>query len=269
MREDDLLMEIPVDVDTLPTAWREAGVGPVAVFLHGIGSSRTGWRPQLTGLADLRRCVAWDAPGYGASLPVNEPTFAAYTNRVAELIAEVSPGAPVDLVGMSFGGMIAQYVAATHPQLIRTLTLLCTSPKFGLDGTDPVQWRAARLAGLDTAGSPGAAAPFILPSLAGPSGAHVVPEAVEAMARIPMAGLLTALETIVTHDSRPILSGITAPTVVLVGAQDTETPTAYGQAIVDLIPGASLAIIEGAGHLLNLEAPTEVNAVITQHWEKI
>ena len=89
------------------------------------------------------------------------------------------------------------------------------------------------------------------------------------MARIPMAGLLTALETIVTHDSRSILSSITAPTVVLVGAQDTETPPAYGQAIVDLIPGASLAIVDGAGHLLNLEAPTEVNAVIAQHWEKI
>lgn len=269
MREDDLEMEIPVDVDNLPTAWREAGSGPVAVFLHGLGSGRTGWRPQLAELADLRRCVAWDAPGYGASAPVDEPTFSAYAKRAAELVAEVSPGAPVDLVGMSFGGMIAQYVAATYPQLVRTLTLLCTSPKFGLDGTDPVQWRAARLAGLDTAGSPGAAAPFILPSLAGPGGSHVVPEAIESMARIPMAGLLTALETIVAHDSRAILSGITAPTVVLVGAHDTETPPAYGQAIVDGIPGARLAIIDGAGHLLNLEAPTEVNAVIAQHWEQI
>lgn len=262
-------MEIPVDVDNLPTAWREVGAGPVALFLHGIGSSRTGWRPQLTEFADLRRCVAWDAPGYGNSQPIDQPTFTAYAKRVAELIAEVSPGAPVDLIGMSFGGMIAQYVAATYPELVRTLTLLCTSPKFGLDGTDPVKWRAARLAGLDTAGSPAAAAPAILPSLAGPNGAHVVPEAIESMARIPMAGFLTALETIVTHDSRSILPTITAPTAVLVGAQDTETPPAYGQAIVDLIPGASLAIIDGAGHLLNLEAPTEVNAVIIQHWEKI
>lgn len=95
MREDVMPMDMPVDVDTLPTAWREAGSGPVAVFLHGIGSSRTGWRPQLTGLADLRRCVAWDAPGYGASLPVDEPTFAAYAKRVAELIAEVSPVHPL------------------------------------------------------------------------------------------------------------------------------------------------------------------------------
>jgi 3-oxoadipate enol-lactonase len=269
MRNDVNPMDTPVDVDALPTAWREAGTGPIAIFLHGIGSSRTGWRPQFAELAELRRLIAWDAPGYGNSLPVAEPTFTAYAERVAELIAEISPGAPVDLVGMSFGGMIAQYVAATYPTHVRTLTLLCTSPKFGLDGTDPVTWRADRLAGLETAGSPAAAAPFILASLAGPRGAHVVPEAVESMSRIPMEGLLTALETIVTHDSRSILPSITAPTLVLVGAHDTETPPAYGQAIVDLVPGAKLQIVNGAGHLLNLEAPAEVNALVAQHWEKI
>lgn len=269
MRHDVNPMDTPLDVDALPTAWREAGTGPIAIFLHGIGSSRTGWRPQFAELAELRRLIAWDAPGYGNSLPIDQPTFEAYVNRVAALIEEVSPSEPVDLVGMSFGGMIAQYVAATYPQFVRTLTLLCTSPKFGLDGTDPVTWRADRLAGLEAAGSPAAAAPFILASLAGPNGAHVVPEAAESMARIPMAGLLTALDTIVTHDSRAILPSIRTPTMVLVGANDTETPPAYGQAIVDLVPGAKLQIVNGAGHLLNLEAPAEVNALVAQHWEKI
>ncbi len=258
-----------LDVDATPTAWREVGSGPrVAVLLHGLGGSRIAWRPQLGPLSAHHRVVAWDGPGYGASAPISAPTFDAFADRAAELIRTVSPDAPVDLVGMSFGGMIAQYTTHRFPELVRTLTLLCTSPAFGLDGTDPVEWRAARLAGLETFGSPAAAAPAILASLAGPDAAHVVPEAVEAMARVPMDGLLTSLATITAHDSRAILSTIKTPTLVLVGERDDETPPAYAQAIVDLMPNARLVVIPGAGHLLNLEAPDAVNEAIAQHWER-
>ena len=260
---------VPVlDVDAVPTAWREAGSGRrVAVLLHGLGGSRIAWRPQLGPLSAHRRVVAWDGPGYGASEPIAEPTFDAYSDRAAALISEVSPSVPVDLVGMSFGGMIAQYTAHRFPELVRSLTLLCTSPAFGLDGTDPVEWRAARLAGLETFGSPAAAAPAILTSLAGPNAAHVVPEAVEAMTRVPMDGLLASLATITTHDSRAILPTITIPTLVLVGADDDETPPSYAQAIVDFMPNAHLVVIPAAGHLLNLEAPDAVNQAILRHWE--
>jgi pimeloyl-ACP methyl ester carboxylesterase len=257
-----------LDVDSTPTAWREVGAGPrVAVLLHGLGGSRIAWRPQLGPLSAQHRVVAWDGPGYGASSPITAPTFDAYSERAAALIREVSPSEPVDLVGMSFGGMIAQYTAHRFPDLIRSLTLLCTSPAFGLDGTDPVEWRAARLAGLETFGSPAAAAPAILASLAGPNAAHVVPEAVEAMTRVPMDGLLASLATITTHDSRAILPTITIPTLVLVGADDDETPPSYAEAIVDLMPNARLVVIPGAGHLLNLEAPDAVNEAISLHWE--
>lgn len=256
------------DIDASPTAWRECGAGPrVAVLLHGLGGSRIGWRPQLAGLHATHRVIAWDAPGYGGSEPVSAPTFTAYAERAAAFIHVVSPAAPVDLVGMSFGGMIAQYATAAHPELIRSLTLLCTSPAFGLDGTDPDDWRAARLAGLEAFGSPGAAAPAILSSLAGPKAAHVVPEAVEAMERVPMAGLLDALATITGHDSRAVLGSIQVPTLVLVGSEDEETPPSYAQGIVDLMPHARLQVIPGAGHLLNLEAPDAVNAAIMRHWE--
>ena len=257
-----------LDVDSAPTAWREAGAGPrVAVLLHGLGGSRIAWRPQLGPLSAHHRVVAWDGPGYGASAPISAPTFDDYSDRAAALIRVVSPDAPVDLVGMSFGGMIAQYTAHRFPELVRSLTLLCTSPAYGLDGTDPVEWRAARLAGLETFGSPAAAAPAILASLAGPDAAHVVPEAVEAMERVPMDGLLASLATITTHDSRAILPTIDIPTLVLVGERDDETSPAYAQAIVDLMPNANLVVIPGAGHLLNLEAPDAVNEAILQHWE--
>ena len=48
-------------------AWREAGSGPLVLFLGGLGMTRTGFDPQLAALAPRYRCVAWDMPGYGAS----------------------------------------------------------------------------------------------------------------------------------------------------------------------------------------------------------
>lgn len=258
-----------IDVDASPVAWREAGEGPVAVFLHGLGGGRTAWRPQLDALSGLRRCVAWDAPGYGASAPVADTHFDAYARAALALIDAVSPDDPVDLVGMSFGGMIAQYATALAPGRIRSLTLLCTSPKFGLDGTDPDEWRAARLAGLEQMGTPAAAAPLILPSLVGPDGSHVLPEAIEAMGRVPLQGLLDSLSTIASHDSRELLPTITTPTLVLVGELDDETPVAYGQAIVDLLPYGHLEVIPGVGHILNLEAEDAVNTAIARHWKAV
>jgi 3-oxoadipate enol-lactonase len=262
------------DVDAPPITWREAGPDqatadtPVAVLLHGLGGSRIGWEPQLAALSTTHRVIAWEAPGYGGSDPVASCTFDAYVDALAGLLDTVSPDAPVDLVGMSFGGMIAQYAAARFPQRIRTLTLLCTSPKFGLDGTDPDEWRAHRLSGLEAAGSPSAVAPAILGSLVGAGNEHVVPEAIAAMDRVPLRGLLDSLSTIVSHDSRAILPTIEIPTLVLVGSIDEETPPAYGQAIVDLMPNARLCVIDDAGHLLNLEAAEAVSIEIAGHWQE-
>ena len=262
------------DVDASPITWREAGPDqatadtPVAVLLHGLGGSRIGWEPQLAALSTTHRVIAWEAPGYGGSDPVASCTFDAYVDALAGLLDTVSPDAPVDLVGMSFGGMIAQYAAARFPQRIRTLTLLCTSPKFGLDGTDPDEWRAHRLSGLEAAGSPSAVAPAILASLVGAGNEHVLPEAIAAMDRVPLRGLLDSLRTIVTHDSRSILPTIEIPTLVLVGSIDEETPPAYGQAIVDLMPNARLCVIDDAGHLLNLEAAEAVSMEIAGHWQE-
>ena len=80
------------------------------MLLHGLGGSRLSWEPQLTGLSGHDRVVAWDMPGYGESKPLDGPmTFTALADAVADLVAVL--GEPtVHLVGISFGGMIAQYV---------------------------------------------------------------------------------------------------------------------------------------------------------------
>jgi len=106
----------------------------------------------------------------------------------------------------------------------------------------------------------------VLGHLAGP---HITAEAFAgqraAMARITGGALRRSIDCLVGHDSRALLPTITAPTLCLVGALDDETPPAYSEAIVDLLPDGAVAIVPDAGHLLNVESPDAVNALIEAH----
>lgn len=261
------------DVSSGSFAWREACPShheSTIVLLHGLGGSRLSWEPQLAGLAVAHRVVAWDLPGYGASAPIEgAATFDALADAVASFVGLLQESA-VHLVGISFGGMIAQYTAARHPSLVASLTLLATSPAFGLDGTKPDEWRAARLAPLDEGLEPVDIAERVLGGLAGP---HLSAEAmagqVAAMGRITGAALRRSIDCLITHDSRSLLPTITAPTLCIVGELDDETPPSYAMSVADLVPGARLAVIEGAGHLLNVEAPDAVNDAIADHIARV
>ncbi len=267
-------MPVPVDHDEAPTAWREAGSGPVALLLHGLGGSRTAWEPQLTGLAGVRRCVAWDMPGYGASSG-SPSSFAVLADAAADLARRVSDGqvdgqvdGRVDVVGLSFGGMVAQHLALRHPDVVRSLVLLDTSPAFGLDGTTTIEsWLASRLAPLASGATPADMAPAVIGGIVGPQATDAVrAEAVAAMARVPSDGLRAACATLVTHDTRPLLPSISCRTLVVVGEHDEETPLAYARVLADLVPDARLEVVPGAGHLANLEQPDRVNDLLRRFW---
>lgn len=261
------------EVDGPGIAWRERGSGPLVVLLHGLGGSRISWEPQLACLGDHWRVAAWDLPGYGFSAPLpDEPyTFRALADAAAAWIRSLSEtggtgGTGAHVIGISMGGMIAQYLAAFHPDVVRSLTLLSTSPRFGLDGTRPDTWRAARLAPLDEGLEPGDFADRVLRGLAG---SGITPEAFAgqraAMCRISGVALRRSIDCLVTHDTRSLLASITAPTLVLVGEFDTETPPEYSQYLAEHLPRARLVIVPHAGHLLNAEAPDKVNRLIADH----
>jgi 3-oxoadipate enol-lactonase len=256
----------PRDVDGA-IAWREAGEGAVVVLLHGLGGSRTAWEPQLAALSPTWRAVAWDLPGYGASAPLDGPlTFDALADAVARLFDATGTDA-AHLVGLSFGGMIAQHAALRHPARVRSLALLSTSPAFGLDGTSAAAWQAARLGPLDAGRTPAEIAPEVIEAIAGPGLSKAARrEQVAAMARIGADALRRAIACLPTHDVRDRLAAVIAPTLVLNGELDAETPPAYGRALAGAIPGAHFEVLAGAGHLLPAEAPQAVNAALVEHF---
>jgi pimeloyl-ACP methyl ester carboxylesterase len=256
-----------VDSDAYPVAWREAGSGPVALFLHGLGGSRTSWDDQLRALGHQRRCVAWDMPGYGAS--AGSPTsLDDLADAAAGLIAELGVQ-QADVVGLSLGGMVALHLALRHPDVVRSLALLDTSPAFGLDGTTAQEWLHDRFAPLDAGATMASLADRVIPALVGPScSPERLADAVAAMRRVPVEAFRAACHALVDHDVRSSLSAITQPCAVMVGEQDRETPVPYARALADGIPRATLDVVPGAGHLLNVEDPDAVAGRLTELWAR-
>jgi pimeloyl-ACP methyl ester carboxylesterase len=105
-------------------AYAETGEGPTALFVHGVLVNADLWRHAMVQTSDLRRCVALDLPGHGAST-LNAQADASLGGLAAlleEFSAALDLGA-VDLVANDTGGAVAQVFAVTHPERIRTLTL--------------------------------------------------------------------------------------------------------------------------------------------------
>ena len=205
-------------------------------------------------------------PGYGASARVDGPlTFSELADAVARLLDALEVD-QAHVVGLSMGGMIAQHAALAHPDRVRSLSLLATSPAFGLDGTRPDAWRAARLAPLDAGREPADFAAEVIAAIAGPDiSADALTGQVAAMSRISGAALRRSIDCLVTHDVRGRLGEITAPTLVLTGELDQETPPSYGRALAEHLPVARFVEVAGAGHLLQVEAPDTVNALLVEH----
>jgi 3-oxoadipate enol-lactonase len=249
-------------------AWRTAGAeqSDVAVFLHGLGGDRFSWEPQLPALADIRRCYAWDLPGYGASTGIIE-SLPALAELAAQWIAQLSDR-PVDVVGLSFGGMVAQHLTLNHPRLVRTLALLATSPAFGIDGVTTAEaWLATRLTPIHDRRPPVDRIATIVDGMVGPDcSAEVRASIVASMHAVPPQSLAAACRALVQHDTRERLHRITVPTLVMVGSEDTETPPSYAAQLATRIPAATFRVVPGVGHIVNLEAPDVVNGELRKLW---
>ena len=191
-------------------------------------------------------------------------TFNGLADAVADFVGVLGAD-QVHLVGISFGGMIAQYAAA-RPRARSLADIAVDEPGVRARRHEPDEWRAARLAPLDLGREPADIADACSPrSPVRTSRADAMAGQIAAMARISAPALRRSIDCLITHDSRAVLPTITAPTLCLVGDLDDETPLAYAVAVADLIPGRGCAVIEGAGHLLNVEAPDAVNDAILDH----
>lgn len=260
----DHAADVGRDRDVHPVAWREAGPpdGELVVLLHGLGGSRIAWEPQLAALSAAGYlAAAWDMPGYGASAPPRAWTFDSLAASASKWIGDFDADA-AHVVGLSMGGIVALHLALASPALVRSLVLCDTSPAFGFDGsTDAGTWIESRLAPLRAGATPASMAAGVLGSIMAP-GASGMAEAAAAMARIDPVAFEGAVRCLPTHDVRERLEEIAAPTLVVVGELDRETPPSYARHLAAGIRHSRYVEIAGAGHISNLEQPAQFNAAL-------
>lgn len=228
------------------------------VFLHGVGSDKSVWAPQLDHFGQARRAIAFDYPGYGESDPANPGTTRDdYAAAICQAMDEL--GVPhAHVCGLSLGGVVA--IALHHAEPGRCASLILADT-FAVhpDG------QGIRDRGLEASRSIGMRAmaeqrtPFILGSHA-PE--HVKVDTIETMARIDPAAFAVGLDAVWLADQRDRLETIAVPTLVIVGDEDKPTPPALSEALAHAIPGAKLEVIEGAGHLTNAEKPAHFNRLV-------
>lgn len=240
------------------------GSGPGGlVFLHGIGGDAGSFSAQLEALSRSRRTIAWNMPGYGGS-PLHEPlsfeVLAAALERLLDRLAIQR----ADLFGHSIGGMVALEFAATRPGRVRSLILCAMTPAFGSrDGSFEEQFLTARLGPLDAGKSMADVAAAAVPAMVGadadPAG---MARARESMSAVPAAAYRAAIKCLLTFDRRASLPQITSPCLVIAGERDPNAPARTMARMAEKIPNARYVEIAGAGHLLPLERPAEINRLV-------
>jgi 3-oxoadipate enol-lactonase len=236
----------------------EAGVGghtPI-VFLHGVGSDKSVWRPQLDHFKNERRAIAFDYPGYGDSDPAPEGTTRDdYASIILAAMTEL--GIPrAHLCGLSLGGVIAIAMYHAWPRRAASLILADTF-------ADHPDGRAIYERSIGASNDMRAIAESRVDVLlAQPADPAVRSEVIQTMARIAPAAYRTGAEAVWLAAQRDRAQGIRIPTLVLCGTEDRITPPALSIALTKLIPGAHYDAIERAGHLSNLEQPEGFNTLV-------
>ncbi|MFM0639017.1 alpha/beta fold hydrolase [Paraburkholderia metrosideri] len=233
------------------------------VLLHGIGSGAASWVQQFEALGETRRVLAWDAPGYGASTPVNadSPTASEYATVLKEWLDALGIERCV-LLGHSLGAIIAGAFAVVNPQRMAGLLLLSPAGGYGAASAEVRESkRDQRLAMLKELGPQGLAEKRSTNMLS----AYASEEAREwvrwNMSRVIPHGYAQATHLLANADLASDLARHKGCVNVAVGADDTiTTPEACER--LALAAGTQLQVVPRAGHAGYIEAPAAYTAII-------
>ncbi len=242
--------------------WHRWGSGPPVVLLHGGTGSWTHWARNVAALAEAHTVLAPDMPGSGdsASLPKGDGV-PAIAGIVANGIARLA-GGPVQLVGFSFGGLVAGNLAAAHPELVRRLVLVGAGGLGLREGKKLplVAWRHLESPAEREAAHRHNLANLMLWDEAKIDALALYIQSTNAQRSRINSGPFSRGDVLLEP-----LSRVKAPTHGIWGRHDTTVAnrmSEVGPILRRTDPQATLTVIEDAGHWVNYECAGEFNRAL-------
>lgn len=239
---------------------------PLLVMVNSLGTDLRVWDALLPWLSNRFQIIRYDKRGHGLSDATPGPhTMNQLADDLARLL-DSRQAKHVIVCGLSIGGMIAQVLASTRPDLVRGLVLMDTAHKIGT----PEMW-GERIDAI-RAGGIGSIADAILTRWFSPDfHAHRVAELCgwrNMLTRTPVEGYLGCCAAIRDADLTGAARALAVPTLCMVGDLDGSTPPALVAELAGLVPGARLVTITGAGHLPCVEQPEAVAAAMLDFFKE-
>ncbi len=239
------------------------------LFSHGMAWNTELYKEQMTAFSSRFRCVAYDHIGQGQSVVPSEGdeiSIETCTDKTIALIKHLDL-APCHFVGLSMGGFVGMRIAARRPDLLKSLTLMATSP----DPETPDSARSLRFLSfmvryLGAGLIKGGAAKQLLgeTTLKDPAKAEILKEAIRIIGSNKRS-LFKTINGVLRRDScRHELAKIDLPTAIIHGEEDAVFPLETAKELTSLIRNARMVSIPGAGHSLPFENPKMVNEALEE-----
>ncbi|MEV0595582.1 bifunctional 3-oxoadipate enol-lactonase/4-carboxymuconolactone decarboxylase PcaDC [Nonomuraea cavernae] len=227
---------------------------PLLVLGPSLGTTLDVWQPQLASLTREWRVLRYDLPGHGGSAPA---TAGMSIDDLAGAVLDLVADGRFAVGGISLGGAVATAIAAREPGRVSSLVLCCTAARFG--GPGPWHERAATVRARGAA----ALAPVLESRWFTPGfdGGWII----AMLEQVDAESYATCCEALAECDLTGRLGAITAPTLVIAGADDPATSVGQAVVLATGIPGALLKVIPGAAHLASVERAGDVTAAIGDH----
>ncbi len=243
-------------------AYEDVGSGPSVVLLHGYPFNRSMWREQVEVLRHNHRLIVPDLRGHGESAVTPGPATMESMALDIALLLETLNISRATIGGLSMGGYVALAFYRLFPLRVRSLLLADTRAQA--DTEEGKQNREQQAEKSLREGMDGIA-DALLPKLLAPETVAERPDIVRRLREMIVGtepeGAASALRGMaVRKDQTSFLSRIIAPTLILVGSKDGLTPIPDSELMHREIGGSRLQIMEGAGHVSNLERSEEFNS---------
>lgn len=237
--------------------------GDVVVLSNSLGSNLHMWDPQVKPLTDNGfRVVRYDTRGHGESpVPAGPYTLRELGEDVLALLDRLGVSA-AHFVGLSLGGMTGIWLGGHAPDRVRSLVLCCTSARPGNASMWVERAADARAGGMAEIAGAAMGRWFTEAWLA--SNPEAVGRMREMVARTPGDGYASCCEVLADLDLVGDLPKITAPALVISGADDPALPPGHGRVIADGIPGARFEVVAQAAHLGNVEQAGRFSELIIE-----